>query len=299
MRGGVASGTGRGAERQEAFRARTRQAHPHGLVREPPGAQLGVGDVGGADLLALAFGLPDRLEQADRRRGRRGGLRSVEPELAGGGGIVDGGVAHRVGAAQRRRVGRRVQCLVVVLAARGVGRPQRSVLHETGNVEVGEVVDRLEIGHIAFERVDQRRLEGRVERRAARPVVQVDHLLRQPAALGDEASRLQRLGVEEVGGIELRLQEGVEHLRVIGRVGPPHHHAVQGRIVQLGPVVEQLGLALVHQQSRPGDELRKRLDLTRFQRRGTDLWLLVEHLHTCLGVDTGLAEGLHQHAVAG
>ncbi|PQM47390.1 hypothetical protein C1Y40_02426 [Mycobacterium talmoniae] len=168
-------------------------------------------------------------------------------------------------------------------------------MDELADVQVGEVADRLQVRHIVFQRVYQRWFQRGVKRGAARPVVEVDHLLGQAAALGDQARGLQRFVVEEVGGVELGLQERTEHLRVGAGIRAAHHHAVQGRVVELGAVIQQLGLALVDQQTGPGNELRQPLDLTGFQRRGPDLRLLVEHLDSGAGV----GQRAHQRAVAG
>ena len=56
---------------------------------------------------------------------------------------------------------------------------------------------------------------------------------------------------------------------------------------------------LAHEETGPGDELRKRLDLTRFERRRADLRLLVEHLDAGLGVDADLRQRADQSAVTG
>ncbi|SHU56379.1 Uncharacterised protein [Mycobacteroides abscessus subsp. abscessus] len=53
--------------------------------------------------------------------------------------------------------------------------------------------------------------------------------------------------MNEVGGIELSLQEGVKHLGVLSGVVAAHHDTVECRNIQLGTVVEQLGLVLKDQ----------------------------------------------------
>lgn len=234
----------------------------------------------------MADRVPHGLQQRGRGRDRVRGVGPVQPQLAGQRGV----------AAQRRRVGGARPRRRIVEAAGGEHRAQRFVHDELRHIEIGEVTDRLQVRHIAFQRLDQRRLQRGVERRAPGTVVEVDDLLGQPAFLGHDAGGLQRLVVDEIGGVQLRLQEGAQHLRVRRRVGAAHHHTVQGGQVQLGPVVEQLGLALIDQQPRPGDELRKRLYLTGFQRRRPDLRLLVEHLDAG---DAGPAQRAHQGAVAG
>ena len=192
--------------------------------------------------------------------------------------VVDGRVAHRIGAAELGRVRRRGHRRAVVLVSSGERRAQRSVLDEAWHIEFGEVTDRLQVRHITFQRLDQRRFERGVERRATGTVVEVHHLLRQARRFGDDLGGLQRLQIEEVRGVELGLQEGVEYFRMFGGVCPSNDNTVKRRIVQFRAVVEQLALALKDQQARPRHELRKCLHLTGFQCRRADLRLLVEHL---------------------
>lgn len=175
---------GRSSERQVVLTV----FHPDHLVGEPPGAQLSVGNISGAHFGTAGGRIPDRPKQAVRVGHRLGRIGAVQPQFACQGGIP----------AKHRRVGGSGQGGVVVAAASTEHGAQRRILDEAGHIEVGEVTDRLQVRDIVFQRLDQRWLERGIERGAAGTVVEVDHFLRQPAALGDDAGRLQWLLVEEV-----------------------------------------------------------------------------------------------------
>lgn len=109
-----------------------------------------------------------------------------------------------------------------------------------------------------------------IERRATRTVVEVHDLSGRTRAVGDELCSIERAFGDELRCIQLCLQERVDHFGVVLGVRLARDNAVEGRDVEFGTVVEELGLVLEHEQPWPRDELRQRSHLAGFQRGRTD-----------------------------
>ena len=140
---------------------------------------------------------------------------AVEPELAGQRGVGDRDVAHGVVPLIADGLAVAGDRGVVVRLAVGEHLAQWLVVDEAVEVEVGEVADRLQERHVLFSASTSAGLSVGSNGGAAGAVVEVDDLLRQAAAFGDDFGGLQRVAVEEVGGLELGLQERVEDLGML------------------------------------------------------------------------------------
>lgn len=243
---------------------------PHRPVREPQRPRHRVRHVGGP------YGGPlDGLEESGGAVEGTGRALTLQPQLGPRGARLRvGGVRHRP--AQRRRV------------------------DEGVHVDVLDQTRLLEDRHVLLERCDQLRAERRVEGGdALGAVVEVDHLGGQPGLLRDRLGGGHRPRAQVVGRPVLRAEEGVED----GGSSPgellPDGDPVEGRQVQLGAVVQGLGLALEGEQTGPGDELGQRVDTSGRQGRSPHARLLVELADILRGVDPGPPQRPYEGAVGG
>lgn len=197
----------------------------------------------------------------------------------------------------RRGGGRGGQALGVV---RAEGLPDVLVVDEGVHIHVTGQLGRLQDRDVLLQGGDQLGLDRRVEGGdAVCAVVEVDDLGGQGGGLRDLLGGGDGVVVQIVRGLGLGLEEGLQDSGALLGEVLAGGDTVEGGEVELGSVVQGLRLALVGEQTRPGDELRQRVRAARRQGRSAHRGLLVELLDALVGIDVGALEGPYEGAVGG